>query len=269
MATTINVKQVENLGTPRSHEIRFPTSDNGLDQDEEWCQVLIDGQWEKVRFHEYDRIYDVPSLYEDLFYNTLQCSSPERVVRLLASVLEEQEHGLESLRVLDVGAGNGIVGEELTKSGVPYIIGADIIPEARRAALRDRPDVYDRYFVEDLCDLPEEKEKTLRSAKLNCLTTVAALGFGDIPPMAFLQAVDLIETPGWMAFNVKEEFLRESDSTGFSRLIRHLSREENIQIQAYWRYRHRLSLEGEPLYYVAVVARKLRDVSDELREAFR
>ena len=49
---------------------------------------------------------------------------------------------------------------------------------------------------------------------------------------------------------------------GFLPLIRRLVREEIIQFQAYRRYRHRLSITGKPLYYVAVVARKLEDVPD-------
>ena len=58
------------------------------------------------------------------------------------------------LRVLDVGAGNGMVGEELDRMGARHIVGVDIIPEAKEAAERDRPGVYDDYFVVDLTDVP-------------------------------------------------------------------------------------------------------------------
>jgi hypothetical protein len=51
---------------------------------------------------------------------------------------------------------------------------------------------------------------------------VAALGFGDIPPLAFFAAVKQIRTDGWLAFNIKESFLDHSDQAGFSRLIREL-----------------------------------------------
>ena len=40
------------------------------------------------------------------------------------------------LRVLDVGAGNGMVGEELDRMGAKHIVGVDIIPEAAEAAQR-------------------------------------------------------------------------------------------------------------------------------------
>ena len=73
----------------------------------------------------------------------------------------------------------------------------------------------------------------------------------------------MIETPGWIAFTIKEDFLRERDTSGFSQLVRRLSRDEIIQTQAYRRFRHRISMTGEALHYVAVVARKLHDVPDE------
>jgi predicted TPR repeat methyltransferase len=166
--------------------------------------------------------------------------------------------------VLDLGAGNGMVGEELHARGARTLVGADIIGEAREATLRDRPEIYKDYVVADFTDLDERIEERLRKYNFNCVTSVAALGFGDIPPKAFLKAADLCDTPGWLAFNIKEGFLAERDSSGFCKLIRQLAREEVIQIQAYYRYRHRLSATGEPLHYVAMVARKLRDVPDEL-----
>lgn len=88
-----------------------------------------------------------------------------------------------------------------------------------------------------------------------------------MPPTAFAKALDLIESPGWLAFNIKEAFLDESDTTGFDKAIRSLCREHVIQIQAYRRYRHRVSITGEPLYYVAVIAKKLRDLPDAISQA--
>lgn len=71
-----------------------------------------------------------------------------------------------------------------------------------------------------------------------------------------------------MAFNIKEDFLCERDETGFCELIRQLSRERIIQMQAYRRYQHRLSVTGKPLYYVAVVAKKLKGVPEHMIESF-
>ena len=62
-------------------------------------------------FHDYDAIYDRPGLYEQLFYERLRCSSPEVVTTRLARALKHEGETLETHRVLDLGAGNGIVAD--------------------------------------------------------------------------------------------------------------------------------------------------------------
>ena len=59
-----------------------------LDQDEEWCEVEIDGDRRRIRFHDYASIYEVPGLYERLFAERLECDSPRVVTDLLAEQLE-------------------------------------------------------------------------------------------------------------------------------------------------------------------------------------
>ena len=250
-------------------DIRFIDTLNGVDQDEEWCEIVANGEKRRIRFHDYADVFRIPGLYEELFYDRLECCSPSYVVNLLESVVREYGECPDELRVLDVGAGNGMVGDELQALGVQSIVGIDIIQAAKEATNRDRPDVYDDYRVTDLTDLPEPEEKNLRRMKANCLTTVAALGFGDIPPLAFAKALDLIDAPGWLAFNLKESFLREQDESGFSRLIRRLNREGYIQTLCYRRYQHRISITGEPLFYVAVIARKLKDLDCDLLESLQ
>lgn len=237
---------------------------NGVAQDQEWCEAIVQGEKRRFRFHDYDRLYEVPGLYERLFYEELECCSPTKIADLMADLLEDFGDPDDELRVLDIGAGNGMVGDELKARGIKELVGIDIIPQAKDAAYRDRPDVYDDYRVVDLTNLAEQEEERLRKHSLNSLTSVAALGFGDIPAEAFIKALDLIETPGWVAFTIKEEFLYEQDTTGFARLIRTLCRERILQMQAYRRYRHRLSIAGEPLYYVAMVALKRLDLPDWL-----
>lgn len=250
----------------RSLTLRFPDHGADLPQDEEWCELRVAQQWRRLRFHDYDEIYRVPGLYESLFYRALRCNSPKRVVGLLREVMADAGQRPDGLRVLDVGAGNGMVGEELRHLGVAAVHGIDIIAEARDATLRDRPWVYDEYHVVDLCDLPEPVEKRLRRAQLNALTVVAALGFGDVPAAAFLGALDLLEPRGWLAFNIKEDFIQDRDDSGFAELLRQLRSADVIRMQAYRRYRHRLSAQGRPLHYVAMVATKERDLPDEFTE---
>jgi len=242
---------------------RFPEVDADLKQDEEWLEVRVDGEWQRLRLHDYASIYAIPGLYEAVFYRTLKCCSPKRSVALFEEVLAQHKVEPQTLRVLDVGAGNGMVGEQLWTLGAQRLVGIDIVDEARAAALRDRSHVYADYLIEDLTDLSEATERTLRRQRLNCMTCVAALGFSDIPPRAFLKAFDVIETPAWLAFNIKQDFLRENDRSGFAELVAALRSDKILRVEAYRRYRHRLSIRGKPLHYVAMVARKLRDLPDE------
>ena len=260
---TIWRDRLEDMNSPVD-EIRFPKQGNDVDQDEEWCEVVINGEPKAIRFHDYSDVFEIPGLYEELFYDSLECCSPSYIANLLESVISEFGGSPEDFRVLDVGAGNGMVGDELKEIGVESVVGVDIIPAAKAATQRDRPEVYADYHVADLTNLPDSTEADLLQANANCLTTVAALGFGDIPPLAFAKALDLIETPGWLAFNLKEDFLREQDSSGFSQLIRRLNRERFIQTYCYRRYKHRISIGGDPLYYVAVIAKKVKELDESV-----
>jgi hypothetical protein len=248
---------------PTIPDIRIP-NDPQLTQDSEWIEVEVDGQWRRVRLHDYHELYNIPGLYEGLFNRLLKCSSPIRVVSLLNEVLTEAGESVEGLRALDLGAGSGLVGYELQNLNVDVVVGTDIIPEAKQATLRDRPWCYDEYYVADFTDLDADTELAIREFNLNTLTCVAALGFGDIPTEAFLKALDLISTPGWVGFNIKEAFVQERDTSGFDATIRELARDGIIRIEAYRRYQHRLSCAGEPLYYIAKVAKKMRDVPPDL-----
>ncbi|MGD1866256.1 MAG: class I SAM-dependent DNA methyltransferase [Phormidesmis sp.] len=245
------------------HRIRFPQHDaNQLGQDEVTFQVIEGQERHKLRFHDYSQIYLRPGLYEQLFYDRLKCTSPQKVGELLNLALDASAQNFSEMRVLDLGAGNGMMGEIMKRYGVSRLVGADIIPEAKAACDRDRPGVYDEYYVADFTHLKPELEEEISSWSIDCLTSVAALGFGDIPPNAFFQALQFVEVGGWVAFNIKESFLDNADTSGFSRFIRELIFSEYLDIHHLERYRHRLSIEGVPLYYFALVAQKTAKIPD-------
>jgi SAM-dependent methyltransferase len=253
---------------PKRHRIQFPkTGVSKLNQDEAYFYLQGSGGQRKIRFHDYDEIYQVQGLYEQVFYDRLKCTSPVKVATILESAVRQSQDNFTELRVLDLGAGNGMMGEELKKHGVSRLIGVDIIPEAYEATVRDRPGLYDAYYVENFTTLDEEKKEDIASWQCDCMVTVAALGFGDIPTNAFIEAFNIISTQGWVAFNIKETFFHKSDKTGFSSMIRELIFSEFIHVYHIERYRHRLSIEGEPLYYYAIAGRKNADVPQEFLES--
>jgi SAM-dependent methyltransferase len=253
--------------SPERYRVKFPPADaHQLAQDEVFFHLIEDGTPLKLRFHDYAEIYKRPGLYEQLFYDRLKCSSPKKVTELLQRSLQTVCEPFTELRVLDLGAGNGMMAEELKNRGVARLVGVDIIPQAREAAHRDRPEVYDHYYVEDFTQLSSPTEEELTEWQFDCLTCVSALGFGDIPPRAFFNAMKLVRTDGWLAFNIKDSFLDASDHAGFSRLIRELIFSEYLDVYHLELYRHRLSMEGTQLFYYALVGRMTSSIPDDFLE---
>ncbi|MCF6209127.1 MAG: methyltransferase [Gammaproteobacteria bacterium] len=249
------------------HQIQFPKDElTSINQDEAYFYLQGSGGKRKIRFHDYDEIYQVPGLYEQIFYDRLKCTSPGKVASILESAVKQYQNNFTELRILDLGAGNGMMGEELKKHGVSRLIGVDIIPEAYDAAIRDRPGVYDAYYVEDFTILDKDKKEEIAAWQCDCMVTVAALGFGDIPTKAFLEAFNIIKSEAWVAFNIKDTFFDRSDDSGFSKMIRELIFSKYLDIYYIERYRHRLSIEGEPLYYFAITGWKTSDVPDDFME---
>ena len=67
-----------------------------------------------------------------------------------------------------------------------------------------------------------------------------------------------------MAFNIKEDFVCEADTSGFCRLIELIEAEGIFDICARRRYRHRFCQDGTPRYDYAVVGKKRQDISLEM-----
>ncbi len=244
--------------------VALPEPSLSMTQDAEWCVVRDNGQWRQIRFHDYDALYSVPGLYERIIYDILRCDSPKVVRSLLEAELSHAKMNAGELRTLDLGAGNGMMGEELADLGAQFIVGVDIIEEAAEATKRDRPGVYDRYHVVDMTALDEEERRKLASDRFNALTCVAALGFGDIPPRAFVAAYNLIRPGGWIAFNIKESFLSNRDPSGFGRLIRAMRDDGTLELRQCRRYQHRLATDRHPIHYVAMVGIKRGDVPESM-----
>ncbi|MBK7405348.1 MAG: class I SAM-dependent methyltransferase [Phycisphaerales bacterium] len=248
----------------RGLEIALPVPGSHLDQDEEWVVVRQGRGWRKIRLHDYNEVYSVPGLYEKWIYELFQCRSPQKIRELLGHALEEAGVGPGSLRVLDLGAGNGCVAEELQGLGVEHFVGVDIHDEAAEAAERDRPGLYEDYVVGDLTALAPAGEAKLASDAFDCMTCVAALGFGDIPTEVFAAAFNRVEDGGWIAFTIKSDFLKPSDQSGFSSLIRRMVTGGVLELRAKETYQHRISTDGEPLLYDALVGRKRSDIPPSL-----
>jgi predicted TPR repeat methyltransferase len=258
MADTTDIRERSRAGL--RYELTFPEADTTNDQDSECCEVRVDGDTRRIRFHDYNEIYTLPGLYEQLFYDELKCVSPKVLTELLTETMAETGVDPGTVDALDIGAGNGMVGEELVKRGIRSVVGVDIIEEAADAAERDRPDVYDDYHVADLTDLPPALARSMTERGFTCMTTAAALGFGDIPPLAFAIALNLLADDAWVAFTIKDRFLDEdAEESGFSALVNRLCDTGRLEVLAKRKYRHRMAVDGRELHYVAVIARRRQE----------
>ena len=73
---------------PKRHRIQFPKSGvDNLNQDEAYFYLQGSGGQRKIRFHDYDEIYQVQGLYEQIFYDRLKCTFPVKVVTILESAV--------------------------------------------------------------------------------------------------------------------------------------------------------------------------------------
>lgn len=237
-------------------DLAVPPAGEGLDQDEEWVVVRQDGEWQQIRLHDYDDLFAIPGLYERWVYDLLACQSPQTIRDLLRTALQEAGESPASLSVLDLGAGNGYVAGVLGEIGVERFVGIDINPNAAIAAERDRPGLYADYVVDDLTNPTPENASILDATEFNCLTCVAALGFGDIPPEVFKAAYDRIAEGGWVAFTIKSNFLSSVDRSGFADLIHEMIEAGTLEVASRVSYPHRKSTDGHDLIYEAFVGRK-------------
>jgi hypothetical protein len=153
-----------------------------------------DGTVEEITLHDYARMYALPGVYEQIVQEDLRCRSPAQVAQMLAGALHALHRDPAGTRVIDVAAGNGVSGEALRATGVDVVLGTDLAPEARAAALRDRPGVYDEYLTLDLTALSAEQAAHVRSLRADALTCVAPVGTaeGTVPPRAIAAACGLL-----------------------------------------------------------------------------
>jgi predicted RNA methylase len=166
------------------------------------CVTHPDGSIEELRLHEYERLYALPGVYEQIVQERLGCVSPAKIASLLAAAVDGVGWARADVRVIDVAAGNGVSGEALAAEGLHPVFGTDIVPAAREAALRDRPRLYDEYLTLDLLALTAEQARRLRSLRANALTCVAPVGedASQVPPAAFLEAARAVTDDALVAY---------------------------------------------------------------------
>jgi hypothetical protein len=161
-----------------------------------------DGRTEELRLHDYERLYELPGVYEQIVDVRLGCRSPQVFARLLAETVDRIGWERENVRVIELAAGNGMSGEALLAERLRPVLGTDIVPAARAAALRDRPGVYGAYRTLDLLDLSVEQRDALVDLRADAVNCVAPVGEAarQLPPRALTVAVALLAPDALVAY---------------------------------------------------------------------
>ncbi|MGH2876076.1 MAG: hypothetical protein ACRDNJ_10455 [Solirubrobacteraceae bacterium] len=221
---------------------------------------FADGRREELRLHDYERVYALPGLYEQIVQDRLGCRSPAVLAGMLGAAVDGCGWERSAVRVLDIAAGNGVSGEALAAAGLGIAgrYGTDIVPVARAAALRDRPRVYDDYLTLDLLALPAAERELVAGFGCRALSCVAPVGErrSELPPGALAAAASLLADDAVVVYM--------HDSAGGADAVSERWWSETLSVRATLlarrRYVHRLLADGGPFEMDGVCWRLQRDV---------
>jgi len=243
-----------------SYDVKLPLIDKNLTREEEYFMLIQNRQEQKIRIRDYSQVYNIPGLYEYVLVEQLKFNTHNVLSELLISEVNKSQSSADQLSVFELAAGVGLVGQCLQEQGVNSIVGIDLLEEAAAAAKRDRPNVYHRYYVEELPHVTEQVHQELENFKFNCLVCSSALT-GGLPGSAFAFAYNLIADEGWIAFNIREDLL-DSNQTNHSggQMLANMIKEGILSIKVKQHYQHRMSVTGNPLNEVALVGLKMTNI---------
>lgn len=240
------MKTTTNLNSKLPFQIKLNPADNP--QQESITLTYPDGQEVRFRLQDYEQVFAIPGLYEEVVQQQLRCASPKRVASDLLKESVRVGVAAHELRVLDLGAGNGISGQELKRVGIDLLVGFDNLKVAQQAAERDRPGLCTEYVVGDVAS-PGLITSLVHHYRLNAIACAGALG--DIPSDGFLYA--------WEAFGqgalLSACILDIPDEA--NQLLQHFKSTGRFSITSYERFRHRDSMAGKPIYNLSLLASKV------------
>jgi predicted TPR repeat methyltransferase len=209
---------------------------------------------EIVHLHSYERIYGIPGLYEHIVQELLRCSSPQVAADALAGALTTLEIDPARLRLLDLGAGTGLVGELVRGLGVETVIGLDSLAAARAACLRDRPRIYADYLVGNLAPPGPSLLERLRAQRVDGLIAAGAFGGTHMPGSALARALGLLPDGAPVVFTIAEQWTASDGPGGFRTPLAELVDSGRLRLLERSRFEHRITTTGEPIFYELVVA---------------
>lgn len=225
-------------------------SGEGANQSEEKISAMIGAERVSFDMHDYKSIYRVPWLYDAMLYDFLSCRTPQGLAERLKAYVIKKGVQLSRLRVLEIGAGSGAFGVTLRATDcIQELVGLDILREAKLAAERDRPYLYDNYLVDDLTALTPNGLSVVEQLEPTCVAVASATGWGNhIPVEGFQAAFDLLQPGGVFVFHVKPND-PDPECIALVQWIDHLAASEKILDVASGSLFHRKSVAGDDILY--------------------
>jgi hypothetical protein len=227
-------------------------SSPGRRQGEERFVLHHGDETREVVLHDYATVYSVPGLYEEVVQQRLQCASPATVADALIEAGATVGTAPGDLRAFDLGAGNGVVGEEMVARGVTVVVGADGIGEARDAAHRDRPGMYAHYLVGERLD-GAEVARLVREEHLTALVAAGAVGEGHVPVDALGELWSTFPPGSVLALTLKDGGPETGDHD-VADVDAMLAGFDDTTVVVRRRFRHRFSMAGAELTYLVLAA---------------
>ncbi len=215
-----------------------------------------DGRVEELRLHDYERLYALPGVYEQIVHDRLGCRSPAELAALLARAADDVGWPRAQVRVLDIAAGNGVSGEALAAAGLRPVVGTDIVSAAREAALRDRPGLYDSYLILDLLRLTDAERTSVSAHRANALSCVAPVGdqASELPGAALVAAAGLL-APDALVVYLHDPHRSSPDVVTPDLWAAGLGERIDARELTRRRYVHRYTVNGAPVEMDGVVWR--------------
>jgi hypothetical protein len=216
-----------------------------------------DGSEQRIRLHDYDLVYPIPGLYEEVVQRQLECASPRKIVESLVAATADAGLAPSAIRVLDLGAGNGVIGEQLRDAGIATPVASDALVEARDAAARDRPGLYAEYLVDD--GGPEAYDAltaAIAQHELNALTCAAALGPDHIPLERLVGLWSAFPAGSFVALTASSALIADEWGGAAGVLERLSGIDATTELVHSERFRHRLLMDGGSVDYDVIVGRK-------------
>ena len=107
-----------------------------------------------------------------------------------------------SARVLDAGAGTGMVGEELARLGFRHITALDLSPGMLKTA--NEKSVYEELVVGEL-----GKPLDFETGRFDAATCIGTLTIGHAPPESLDELVRVTKAGGAIVFSMRTDYLTE------------------------------------------------------------